>query len=855
MNTAEIPRSTFDAEKFSVPDGYQSLSSQTANELLRAYGENEIFHQKRERPLLVLLSKFNSPLLLLLMGAVAVSLYVGQYVSGGIIGLMIVLSAVLDFINSYRSERVAEALASKIVTTAQVLRDAVLKDVPLRFIVPGDLLILKAGSVIPADGVLIQGDDIFTNQSALTGESFPISKIPYTGRPENILESKLTTDEPYALFMGTSVVTGYGMMYVVKTGSSAEFGKIAAHLQQKHSDTAFDIGIRSFSYFIMRIAFFMVGAVFLVNALKGGIGFLDSLLFAVAIAVGLTPELLPVVMTITLSRGSLRMAKKHVVVRHLASIQNLGAMTILATDKTGTLTEDCITLVRCVDPWGVDSDRVFEASYISSIFHTAHVSPLDDAIRNHHALDVSQYQRVDEIPFDFLRKRSSVVYDRDSERVLVSKGAPEELIQACVSVHDQHGERLLDDGARSAALGQYESLSREGFRVLAVAYRKMPQDDVHEYEQDSEHDLALLGFVAFYDPPKKTAAQAILNLEALAIEVKIISGDSELLTERVCREIGLPIQGIMTGTQVSSMSDEQLTGAVMGTTIFARITPEEKERVVLALRRAGATVGYLGDGINDAPALRAADVGISVNNAVDVAKETADIILLRKNLEVLEDGVKEGRKTFENTMKYVRMGFSSNFGNMTSMMAASAFLPFLPMLPGQILINNFLYDMSQTTLPTDRVDGEAIQRPISWNIASIRRYMTVFGLVSSVFDLLTFFVLFKIFGLADGTFQTGWFIESVATQVLVVHVIRTRGLPFVKSRPSWPLLLSTVLTVCVALSLPYIPFLAKAGFVPLPLSILMALGGITLAYLVVAEGAKRVYYHLERKHTSDIISK
>ncbi len=834
------------SETVSIPSGYSALTTREAHARLAAYGENVIFHQRRDRPLLAFAKKFNSPLLLLLMGAAAVSIYVGQWASGGIIIVMIFLSAILDFVNSYKSERVAEALASKIVTTASVIRDGVRRTVPIRTIVPGDLVLLAAGSVIPADGVLVQGDDVFVNQSALTGESFPVSKGPFADRASEAALQALKPDVPFALFMGTSVVTGFGLMFVQKTGAQAEFGRIAARLAAANIETSFDRGIRSFSFFIMRLALLMVGVVFLVNALKGDVGVLDSLLFAIAIAVGLTPELLPVVMTVTLSRGSLRMAAKHVVVRHLQAIQNFGAMTVLATDKTGTLTEDRITLVRCTDPWGRESDLVFETAYVSSAYRTARKSPLDEAIKVHRAFDLSPYAKVDEIPFDFSRKRGSVVYDKDGERVLVTKGAPEELIAACVAVRDIEGERVLDEGGRHAALAEYERLSCDGFRVLAVADRRLPQDGTREYARDAERDLVLLGFAAFYDPPKTTADEAVRYLADLSVETKIITGDSELLTERVCREIGLPVKGVMTGETVRSTSDERLAHLVRDVTIFARVTPEEKERVVAALRAAGETVGYLGDGINDAPALKAADVGISVNNAVDVAKETADIILLTKSLEVLADGIREGRMTFENTMKYVRMGFSSNFGNMASMMAASAFLPFLPMLPAQILINNFLYDLSQTALPTDTVDTEDTKRPLSWDIGAIRRYMFVFGLVSSLFDFLTFAVLYKVFGLTDAAFQTGWFIESIATQVLVVFIIRTKGLPW-RSRPSGTVALVSIAVVALAVLLPFLPFTAPVGFVTLPLGILVALAGITLAYLVVAELAKRAYYRAEEK--------
>lgn len=833
--------------KVVVPSGYASLTSPEARERLKTYGENVIFHTKRDHPLLAFIKKFNSPLLILLACASAISFYVGEYVSSSIIAFMILMSAVLDFINTYRSERAAESLASKIITSVNAMRDGIWHAVPLRFVVPGDLVMLSAGSVIPADGVLIAGDDLFTNQSALTGESFPVGKQAFSGTPGDAVRAELGRDAPYTLFMGTSVVTGFGVMQVVRTGEKAEFGRIAARLAADNEETAFDRGIRQFSFFIMRIALLMVVTVFIINMVRGSISTFDSMLFAIAIAVGLTPELLPVIMTVTLSKGSLRMATKHVVVRHLAAIQNFGAMTVLATDKTGTLTQDKITLVRCTDSTGRESDTVFEASYVSSVYRTARSSPLDEAIKEHRMIDLAQYVKVDEIPFDFIRKRGSVVYDKGSERVLVTKGAPEELIAACTSLRDVDGERLLDNSSRAAALAQYEALSKDGFRVLAVADRRLTQDGMHEYKTDTERDLVLLGFAAFYDPPKETADEAVRDLESLGVEVKIITGDSELLTKRVCEEIGLKVKGMITGAELAGISDDKLAHMVHDITIFARVNPEEKERVIRALRTAGETVGYLGDGINDAPALKAADVGISVNNAVDVAKETADIILLRKSLEVLVDGVREGRITFENTMKYVRMGFSSNFGNMTSMMVASAYLPFLPMLPGQILINNFLYDLSQTSLPTDRVDDDAVRKPISWDISAIRRYMLIFGLVSSVFDILTFLVLYHMFSLTDGAFQTGWFLESIATQVLVVFIIRTNRLPFLQSNPSRPVIATTLGIVCIALLMPYLPFMAEAGFSPLPPHILAVLAGITALYLVVAEIAKRFYTHLEEK--------
>lgn len=808
---------------------------------LKKFGENNIFHKHREHALIAFLKKFKSPLLILLIFASVISVALGQIVSGSIIATMIVLSAVLDFANTYHSERVAESLAKKIVTEALVFRDGKKQSIPIRHIVPGDVVSLVAGSVIPADGTLVEGDDLFVNQSALTGESFPISKLPHTGPlSENI--STNSTNDSSAVFMGTSVVTGFGVMIVSRTGANAEFGKIALKLAEENPETDFDKGIRKFSYLIMRITFMLVAFVFFANALKGT-PLLDSFIFAIAIAVGLTPELLPVIMTVTLSKGSLAMARKHVVVRTLPAIQNIGAMNILATDKTGTLTEDKITLVSCVDIDGKESEEVFGNAYISSIFHTRRTSPLDEAIRNFHPYDTSDFAKVDEIPFDFVRKRDSIVFDRtDNERFVVTKGAPEELLTICSFTRIGEKETPMSDILRKQAIELYNRLSSEGFRVLGIATKEIRKEKRVEYSKEIEHDMIFVGFSAFMDPAKPTAGKAVHNLAALNVEIKIITGDSEILTERICKDIGLKIKGVTSGAEIEKMSDTELERTVGGTTIFARVNPEGKERVINALRRAGNVVGYLGDGINDAPALKAADVGISVNNAVDVAKETADIILLKKSLDVLTDGIKEGRKTFQNTMKYVRMGFSSNFGNMASMSVASAVLPFLPMLPAQILLNNFLYDLSQTSLPTDNVDKDDLLTPASWNLSAIKRYMLLFGLLSSAFDIFTFYILFTVLNLNQSEFQTGWFIESIATQVLVVYFIRTKKLPFIESRPSIALLGTTLGIMGIALITPYLPFADDIGFMPLSSFTLLMIGGTVVAYLIVVEFAKRYYY-------------
>lgn len=824
----------------------QGLSSAEAVRRRRLYGSNTVFSKKRTRPLVALLKKFNSPLLLLLLAAALLSLFLGEVIQGVIIIVMVCISAALDFFNSYKSEQVSRALAAKVVTRVSVVRDGIKKNIPIEGVVPGDIVFLSGGAVVPADGVLIDAEDMFVNQSALTGESFPVPKSASGAAISDISRDARTLDGSAAVFMGASILTGFGTMRVERTGARTQYGAIAARLAAVKPETVFERDITRFSFFIMRLSFGMVAFVFLLNALFGNAGFLSSFTFAIAIAVGLTPELLPVIMSVSLAKGSLKMAEKKVVVRNLSSIHNFGAMDILATDKTGTLTEDNITLVKCVDLHGEESSMVREYAYLSSMFHTHRTGPLDQAIRRAAVVDIHAYKKIDEIPFDFTRKRDSIIAEKDGACFVVTKGAPEEVLGISVwrTLPDSTGDTLLLPEDVTAAADTFDRLSADGYRVLALAMRPLgaSRSAEKEYGTDVEKEMVFCGFAAFLDPPKQTADDAIRTLETLNVEIKIITGDSEVLTERVCRDINLHVKGTLTGAAIRALSDSELERKAEMTTIFARVTPEEKERVIHALRKGGHTVGYLGDGINDAPALKAADVGISVDNAVDVAKETADLILLDKDLTVFGDGIREGRATFHNTMKYIKLGFSSNFGNMFSMMGVSAFLPFLPMLPGQILLNNMLYDISQTTLPTDRVTPQEIAKPLSWDFREIKRYMLWFGLVSSLFDFLTFFVLWRVFGLSDGAFQTGWFIESIATQVLVVYVIRSRAFFGMSSPPSRALVFSTLSVVLIAWILPITPLAYVLGFVPLPTSILFALGAIVLAYLFVTELVKHIFY-------------
>ena len=811
---------------------FPGLSSAQASQYLKQYGENIIYHKKRLRPITAFLKKFNNPLLLLLIGAAVISFFFGQRINASVILVMVLMSVILDFVNSRKSEKVAEKLVAKVASTATVHRDGQKKEISFHSRVPKDIVELSAGDVIPADCAVLSADDFFVNQSALTGESFPVEK---SDRGDT------------AIFMGTSVVTGYAVAQVSKTGANAEFGKIAERLSANEEATSFEIGLKKFSIFIVRLTLVMVVIVFFVNAFYDR-GILNSLLFAAAIAVGLTPELLPVIMSVSLSHGSLVMSKKQVIVKNLASVQNFGSMDILCTDKTGTLTEDKIDLVKCVDLENIESADVLLYAYLSSVFHTARKSPLDAAIQSHGKMDSSAYSKIDEIPFDFDRKRDSIVVSRKEERLMITKGAPENILKIVTKIKSKDGISDFTEANAKLAQAEYDQLSADGFRVLAIAIKTLNKDKQEEqkeqYSKQEEEAMTFLGFAAFLDPPKLSARTSIQELEDLSVEVKIITGDSEILTERICKDLNIKIKGIIVSTALDTMSDEDLANKIDETNVFARVSPEQKERIVKILRSKGHTVGYMGDGINDAPVLKIADVGISVNNAVDVAKETADIILLTKSLHVLKDGVIEGRKTFQNTLKYIKMGFSSNFGNMFSMMGASFILPFFPMLSSQILLNNFLYDLSQTTIPSDNTDAESIKKPLKWNMREFSKYIVVFGIVSSVFDFVTFYVLYGVFHLDAQHFQTGWFIESIATQILVVFIIRTKRVPFWKSAPGRYIILSAGLVVILAWLIPYTFIGPLISFTPLPALLLLFILAIAIAYLVVAETSTYVFYRL-----------
>jgi len=759
---------------------------------------------------------------IILLLAAFLSLFFGDKASFFIIVAIVALSVGLDFGNTYRSEKAAEALKDKVRVKAHVIREGKEHIILVGELVPGDIVLLTAGKVIPADGIIIEGKDISTNEAALTGESFPAAK------PVNA-----------EVFMGSGVISGSGMMRVTLTGHQTKFSHIAQDLQSVHRVTEFEHEIKEFSVLIIKITFFLVIFVLLINVVLQR-DLLESILFSLALAVGLTPELLPLIITLNLTKGSLKMAKEGVIVKQLSAVQNFGSMDILCTDKTGTLTENKIALVKFVDGRNKSSDDVLKFGYLASAFSTSFGNPLDAAIRAHNGVDISMYEKIDEIPFDFERKREAVVvhHTNDKRRFLIVEGAPEEILS--ISTKYRTGRNHLTKSIRSIIQATYDDLSKNGFRVLAVASKEIEPEK--HYDPSDETELSFHGFLAFLDPAKASVSETLERMRSMGISTKVITGDNLFVTEKICRDINLIVEGVLTGDQLEKMSRQELAIAVEKTTIFARVNPEQKMQIIEALQVNGHIVGYMGDGINDAPSLRTADVSISVNNAVDVAKDAADFILLRKNLHELVNGIIEGRKTFANTMKYLRMSLSSNFGNMFSMAGASLFLPFLPMLATQILLNNLLYDTSQFAIPLDNVDDSEVLQPHALSIKEIKNFMWSYGLLSSVFDFTTFGILLLAFHADQSVFQAGWFIESIMTQIFVIYIIRTRLIPFKESKPSVVLVGSTIMVVVVALLVILLPirYIFHFGLLaPAQIGILIL---VVAVYLIFAEIIKNRFY-------------
>jgi Mg2+-importing ATPase len=827
----------------SAPGG-GGLTQAEAERRLEVYGANEIAHHRPAGWPVRLVHALRNPLVILLAVLAAVSLATGDARAAIVMTLMIVLGVALRFTQEARADAAAAALRAMIRVTATALRDGRPREVPLREIVPGDVIVLAAGDMIPADVRLLAAKDLFVSQSSLTGESLPVEK----GETLQGVPDRAPLECPNLCFLGTSVQSGTGTAVVVETGARTLFGTLARGIAQAAPPTAFDRGINRFTWLMIRLIAVMVPVVFLINGFTKH-NWHEAFFFALAVAVGLTPEMLPMIVSVCLSKGAMAMSRKRVIVKRLNAIQNFGAMDVLCTDKTGTLTMDTVILERHCDVQGNESDRVLGDAMLISYLQTGLKSALDHAILKHReehpeaALD--GYRKVDEMPFDFSRKIMSVVVDQpggEGPRRLLAKGAPEEILRRCSRFEADGGIFPAPPGFAEDLREQCDALSADGFRVLAVAYNEVPAKPA--YGKQDEDDLILIGYVAFLDPPKETAGPAIAALRDHGVTIKILTGDNELVTRAICKHVAIPTKHVLLGRQLAKLSDPALADVVERTTVFARLSPTDKERIIRSLQARGHVVGFLGDGINDAAALRAADVGVSVDTAVDVAKESADIILLEKSLLILEEGVLEGRKVFSNVLKYIRMGASSNFGNMFSVIGASALLPFVPMAPLQVLTNNLLYDFSQVPIPTDNIDPEQIARPRPWDIGEIARFILAFGPISSIFDYTTYAVMYFVFGANTpahaALFQTGWFVESLMTQTLIIHVIRTSKIPFLQSRPSWPLVATTVTIMAIAVWLPVSPLASALGFVALPPLYWPILAVTLLCYLALTQLVKQV---------------
>ncbi|HEX7361115.1 MAG TPA: magnesium-translocating P-type ATPase, partial [Bryobacteraceae bacterium] len=771
-----MPTTTLPLPETATP--MNGLSEAEATRRLAEFGPNDPAPSRKRSTVFALLLLFLNPLAIVLLVAAVFSAFLGQRVDAAIIVLVVLIGSAINFWQTYRSEHAVERLRQSVTSTASVLRGGEWRQIPRQYVVPGDVVRLFAGDLVPADARLIQAKDLYVQQAALTGESLPVEKEVRTREA-----ATASPEATHMVFLGTSVVSGTAIAEVAATGAATVFGGIAARLALHPQENEFERGLRKFSFLIMRVVLFLVLFLIVVSiALHHNP--LESLLFAVALAVGLTPEFLPMITSVTLAQGAVRMARQKVIVKHLPAIQNLGSIDVLCSDKTGTLTGGIMKLTRSLDADGADSANTLFWGYLNSRFETGVRNPLNSAIMETGCSGADQYTKCDEIPFDFERRRVSIVVTRDGHNLLISKGAPESVIQQC-STYESSGRIIsILPGGRAECLKMFHQLSDQGDRVLAVAYR--PIESRGAYSVDDESDLILAGYLAFADPPRPDTAKTAAALREDGIQLKIVTGDNDLVTRHICEQVGIDHSHLVLGEEIERMTDTALQHVVEEATVFARVSPAQKNRIIIALKRRSHVVGYLGDGINDAPSLHAADVGISVDGATDVARDAADIILIERGLDVLHAGILEGRKASGNVLKYLLMGTSSNFGNMLSMAGASLFLPFLPMLPTQILVNNFLYDMAQITIPTDAVDPGYLRKPQRWSISLIRNFMVLIGPISSIYDFLTFFILLRYFHASQAEFHTGWFVESLATQTLVLFVIRTFGNPL-KSRPSRPL--------------------------------------------------------------------
>jgi Mg2+-importing ATPase len=806
------------------------LSTADAARRLRLYGPNQVRAHRSLTRTGVLFNQIRNPLLLVLVFAALASAMTGEWIDALIVVSIVLATVGIGYTREYHAETAAAALQARVQMRAHVLRDGHETELTTAEVVPGDVVLLSAGSLVPADGVVLEAADFFVSEAVLTGESFPVEK-----RPGPVVSTAGLRDRTNCVFLGTNARSGTARCVIVATGLSTQFGSIAHRLTLRPPETEFDRGLRRFGRLLTSAMLVMVFLVFIVHVVNGRPP-IETLLFAIALAVGLSPELLPAILSVNLARGSQMMARHGVLVRHLTAIENLGSMDVLCTDKTGTLTEGMVVLEGAYDAAGSPSTEVRKLGAWNAALETGLSSPLDDAVLAAAAPDLSTVRKLAEIPFDFVRKRVSVVVATDGRTSLITKGAFHHVLDVCTRSADGI---VLDAAARAGLEERYQAWSAQGIRVLAVAERTVERRA--PYGRELERELAFAGFLTFFDRPKEDAADAIRSLAALGVAVKVITGDCKPVTQHVAGLVGLRADRVLTGADLQRLSDEALWRAAETTDLFVEVDPNQKERIILAVKKMGHVVGFLGDGVNDAPAMHAADTSLSVEHAVDVAKAAADFVLLDKDLDVIRRGIEEGRTTFANTLKYVLTTMSANLGNMISMAAASLFLPFLPLLAGQILLNNLLSDIPAIGIADDAVDLELIERPQRWNMRFIGRFMLEFGVVSSIFDFLTFGALLLVFRSGPAVFRTGWFVESLLTELVIALVVRTRR-PFFRSRPGRLLLWSTLTLVVVTFSIPYLPFVDLFGFVPLPGVLLITVVGITALYLVAAEMTKSRFY-------------
>ncbi|VVC05313.1 Copper-exporting P-type ATPase B [uncultured archaeon] len=812
----------------------KGLTNEEASVRLKRYGPNLLARQKKVDGIALFLRQFRSPIILILLFAVGLSLFLQDATDAIIIFVIIFVSNILGFWQEYRASNAIKELLAMVKITTNVIRDEIQKEIPSEHVVPGDVVLLSAGSSIPADSVILESKDLFVSEAVLTGETYPVEKITTTLPSDTPLSKRINS-----LFMGTSVVSGSGKALVVKTGIETEFGKVSERLRLRPPETEFEHGVKRFGYFLMQVTLVLVIAIFAINVYFSR-PVLESFLFALALAVGLTPQLLPAIISVNLSHGARRMATQKVIVKRLSSIENFGSMNILCSDKTGTLTEGEVHINSTLDMEGNDNQKVLFYAYLNASYETGFTNPIDEAIRTHKHFDKADYKKIDEVPYDFIRKMLTILVSKDNEHLMITKGALLNVLSTC-SFAETHLGIVDINQLKEQILQRFKNLAQQGFRTLGISYKIVNTSII---KKEDEVDMIFLGFLVLHDPPKEKILETITQLKNLGVSLKIITGDNKLVAVHLGKQIGLINPNIMTGTELRHMSNDALYNQVNNVNIFSDVEPNQKERIIMALKKSGNVVGCMGDGINDAPALHAADVGISVNTAVDVAKEAADIVLLEKDLGVLVEGVQEGRRTFANTLKYVFMATSANFGNMFSMAGVSVFISFLPLLPKQILLTNLLTDFPEMTIATDNVDRELVSKPRKWNVKFIQKFMITFGILSSVFDFLTFAALL-ILGATVEQFRTGWFLESVISASLIVLVIRTRQ-PFFKSKPGRYLSTATLVIICVTILIPFTKLSEIFGFGTLPPLFLLVVGTIVAGYVISAEIAKKIFYRKVR---------